>query len=219
MAFRHDARPLARHWRRLASRPAGRLGGPGRNRRPLAAARSGVFARLRKYFGVAAGLVAAAGALGCASAELRTDAGDRYLQTWVINATVEEAVESVVGAAGNQIGGVISPSGSFGGATRIQASRQDRPEWQVLRQDAKAGLVWLKYRRRGGFPHDITVRIYPLDDKQVLLKAFSRSRMRFFNYRQNRRILSSLMPSLEAYWSHHGITARPSLGDHFLIPE
>lgn len=165
-------------------------------------------------------MVALASALGCASAELRTDAGDRYLQTWVIHANVEETIEAVASVAGGQLGGLMSsPGGGFGSVARLQASQQRRPEWQIVQQNTKAGLLWLKYRRRGGLPHDVTVRVYPLDNKQVLLKAFSRSRMRFFNYRQNRRILSALMASLETYWSHHGMQARPSLGDHFLIPE
>lgn len=151
----------------------------------------------------------------CASVELRTDAGDRYLQTWVVDAAVDETTDAVVAAVTSQFGTLTRSLGAAGG--RNESARYARSSWSVVRADP-SGTVWLKHRKRGGFPHDVVVRIYPAAEGGSIVHAQSRSRMRFFDYRNNKRILSSLTASLEAHWSHHGMKARPSLGDHVLLP-
>lgn len=136
------------------------------------------------------------------------------MQTWVVDATVEETVDAVVAASTSRFS-VLQQSGRTS-AGRGDVARQDRPHWTVLRADP-TGTVWLKHRK-GMFAHDVIVSVYPTAEAGVVLQARSRSRMRFFDYRANRRILSTLTAMLEAYWSHHGVQARPSLGEHFLLP-
>jgi len=149
--------------------------------------------------------------LNCASAQLSPDASDRYQKTWAVAASPDEVVDSVVAAISMRRSvRVDDQTQGNGEAVRI-VEREDRPEWYVLKTDGTFGTAWLKYRAPKSLPHDVLIRLYgSADGKRVLFKAVSRSRLRLFDYKKNRRILSSLTALMEDYWSHHGIHAEPS---------